>query len=501
MRADRVVPSLSDPHAPVLTDGAVCVQEGRVVAVGAYADLRHSWPEVPVVEGAGKALVPGLVDAHSHGRGLSPIRGGLGYDHLERWLLRTHQLPQLGPRLNALISGVRHLRAGFTAIHYLHIPGADPWGELERMEAALSGLRAAGIRVAFSVPARDRNFLTYDDASFLPTLPAGLRKRAEELVPGRGAGGGDAFREVFTEFLARRRGEHTSVNLAPTGPQWCTDDLLATVGELAEAHDVRIHLHTLQTPLQKRYGLRTFKDGLVAHLADIGLLGPRLTLGHAVWLTSRDVDRLVAAQVSVTHHAGCNLNMRNGIAPVDALLRRGVTVAMGMDDKPFSEDEDAFQEMRLVGKLHRVTGGGMGSSCLTTWDVHRMATRNAALVSGFGERCGQLAPGAWADMVLVDLDEICRAWSSPRVDLRELLFHAATARDVDTAIVAGKLVMRDRRLLTVDEEALWDEVRDRVDGDRHGQGLWDELEPYVERFYRGWAAPTCDPYYPINSRM
>jgi 5-methylthioadenosine/S-adenosylhomocysteine deaminase len=503
VRGEYVLTVPEELESSLHTDYAVHVGGDRITEIAPFFELREKYPDEEVV-GNGKQLVmPGLIDAHSHGRGLSPLRSGLRYDHLEPWLMQTSSLPNPGFYLNALYSGIKHLRSGFTGMHYLHIPRLPLLDMEQDMERALAGLEATGIRFAFSVPIKDQNFFTYDDETFFKMLPLVLRKHVQELVPPIGKELFHSFTQLFSDFYSKYDDSRHRVLLAPAGPQWCSDEVLQIVKDLALKYSTKIHLHTLQTVRQKAYGIRTYGKSLIEHLDDIGLMGPNLTLGHAVWLTTADIDLLAAAGTSVTHHAGCNLNMRNGIAPVDAYLHQGIRVALGLDDKPFSEDEDAFQEMRLIALLHKINTHKLDSDYLRSCDVLRMATENAAEVIGLGASCGRLEPGYFADMILIDLERLSTPWLAPNHDIRDILVHCGLAQDVNTVIVGGKVVIQDGVLLTIDEAEVIADFREALnthEGGIKGFSVWNEIGAYVYDFYQKWEVFEQAPYYTFNSR-
>ena len=492
-----------DEGAPVLSDAAVFVRDGRVKEVGPYHSLRAKYPNARVIGDGTHLVMPGLVDAHSHCRGLAPWRAGIPYGQLEPWLHEVGFYPSLPPRLGALYSALKHIRSGFTCLHYLPIP-RYPLEEQERaMQEAAEALVSSGLRIAFSVPVKDRNYVTYDDQAFISSLPGRLRERLLRTLPKPGASFIDEFVDLAASFARSYRGDRFRVMLGPVGPQWCSEQLLMAVADLAERLDTRIHMHTLQTPLQRAWGYRQHKDGLISYLADLGLLGPRLTLGHAVWLSERDIERMGENGVSVTHHAGCNLNMRNGIAPVDALLARGVTVAMGLDDKPFDEQEDGFQEMKLILLLHRVNDHRLGAGCIDEYAVLRMATESGAEVLDYAGQCGRLEPDCFADMILLDPAPLLQPWLAPEVDIRTALLYAGNAELVRTVLVGGEVVMEDGRVVTFDEEALEAEVREhlqQVRRDPEAERLWAELREHFLRFYSNWELPSGRPFYLFNSR-
>ncbi|NLY71031.1 MAG: amidohydrolase family protein, partial [Clostridiales bacterium] len=173
-------------------------------------------------------------------------------------------------------------------------------------------------------------------------------------------------------------------------------------------------MHVLQTILQKVYSQKKYGKSLIKHLNEIGLTANNVTYGHAVWLTEEDIEIMAATGTSVTHHASCNLNMRNGISPVIPLINAGVLVAIGLDDKGINDDEDLIQEMRLIHKPHRLSGFHFTSASLNAVHILKMATVNAAHVIGFSN-IGKLKEVNKADVILVNLDNVLEPWISPDV--------------------------------------------------------------------------------------
>jgi len=162
----------------------------------------------------------------------------------------------------------------------------------------------------------------------------------------------ERYIELFDELHNRYNGENTRIIFGPSWVQGCTDDFLLRVKERAdELGKVQIHIHTLQTPVQKAYGIKKYGKSLLFHLDDLGIVDQNLTLGHAVFLTDEDIDLLASKNASTTHHPSCNLAVRNGISPVYYLCRAGVNVALGIDDKGINDDEDAIMELRLIHRL------------------------------------------------------------------------------------------------------------------------------------------------------
>jgi len=231
-----------------------------------------------------------------------------------------------------------------------------------------------------------------------------------------------------------------------------------------------------------------------------------VALGHAIWVTDRDIDILAARRASITTHPSCNLGMRNGLAPVYEMARRGVNVAMGLDDKTINDDEDAVMELRMLHKLHRVPSYDLATPALTAREVLAMGTLNGARALGFAGRLGALTPGLKADAILVDLDRVLDdPWLTGDLDIVEAFLHRAMGADVATAIVGGRVVMEDRRFLTIDVPALYKEIRaaaKTISGEqRRRADMLQSLKPYYQRWYQDWLGGETQPFYVLNSRV
>jgi len=254
------------------------------------------------------------------------------------------------------------------------------------------------------------------------------------------------------------------------------------------------------------FSFRKYGQSAVAWLDALGLVDDNLVLGHAIWVTEDDIDRLASRRASVTTHPSCNLGMRNGLAPIYAMHRRGVNVALGLDDKTINDDEDAVMELRMLHKLHRVPDYDLRTPALTAADVIRMGTLNGARAVGFAGQIGALRPGMKADMILVNLDRVLHdPWLTAELPIAEAFIHRAMGQDVDTAIVGGRVVMEHRHMTTIDVDALYREVRKAARAispkqRRHAEML-QRLKPYYQDWYNAWLRPEdVKPFYVLNSR-
>jgi 5-methylthioadenosine/S-adenosylhomocysteine deaminase len=500
---------ITDPDARengLITNGAVYCSEGKVVETGDWTMLREKYPSATVTGNGNQLLMPGLIDGHSHGWGLSSVQRGLTYDYLETSLIDWADLIDVGATLNASMSAIRHIRSGCTTIHH------NQWGEgpdlLTPAESTIAGYNQVGIRFAFSLGGRNENTLAYDDEAFFKTLPSDLQDYLRPMVYHDKAAFVDRYFDTFETLHRKYNGEESRVFFGPSWVQGATPAFLQRVKARAdELGKTQIHIHTLQTPHQKAYGLRTYGKSLLAHLDDLGLVDENLTLGHAVFISESDVDLLASHRASVTNHPSCNLAMRNGIAPVYFLHKAGVNVALGIDDKGINDDEDAIMELRMIHRLHRVPGFDLAHTpALDAFDVLKMGTTNAARVCGFDGELGALKPGMKADAILLDLDEmLLDPWASPTLNIAEIFIHRAKGVHVNTAIIGGNVVMEDHHFCTVDVGKVYEEVRSRAEsalGDKQTTfvQMLQRVKPYVHEWYQGWEHLDFDPFYVLNSR-
>jgi 5-methylthioadenosine/S-adenosylhomocysteine deaminase len=468
--------------ADVLIDGE------RIAAIGA----RLAAPEGAETIEAGKSIVmPGLVNAHMHSNE-SYEQGAYDNLPLELWLLESYTpfgFPLLGPRdhyLRAMACALQSIRAGVTTVQDdIVYPPSTP----DAVDQAMRAYADSGMRAWVTTDLWDRPFL-----ECLPfvreIIPAPLQRELEALPMLSCAEQIALFERHFANW--HEHDGRLRVILAPCGPQRCSEELLREVRRLSDKLDVPIHSHVLETRLQAVQAQMMYGSSLIEYLERIGLLGPRLTLIHAIWLTARDIELLAAHGCSVVHNPLSNMKLGSGVCPVRALLDAGVNVALGTDGMTTSDTADLIEAIRAASLLHKISGADC-AEWLSADEVFDMATIAGARSGLMDKEVGSLAPGKRADLVLLDRE----AWGFlPHIDpVRQLAF-AGNAEAVRTSIINGRVVMRDRRILTVDEHALKAEFaeaaarfwRDHVPKMRAGA---KRLEPHMrEMCRRGMSQPV-----------
>ena len=491
----------------LIPDGGMLIAGDRIAATGSFADLARQHPRARVVGDGSHLLLPGLADAHCHGRGLSPIQKGVPTDFLENALFDWAVMPLLPPELTAALCALRHIRSGCTLLHHNGFDDDGPTAA-RRAETAIRTYLSTGIRLAFSPAIRDESRLALDEEGFLATLPPDLQAWAAPMVRYDKRQAVEEYFALFDDLYARYNGPDTRVLLAPSWAHGATDDFLRRVRACSDAlGGVPIHMHLLQTPIQKAYGLRRRGLSTLEWLDGLGLVDRQVVYGHAVHVTARDIALMGRRGTCVTNHPSCNLHMRNGIAPVVPMRAAGVTVAMGMDDKTINDDEDAVMEVRMLHKLHRVHTFELTAPALDAYEAIEMATVNGARACGFAGETGALLPGMKADAILVDLGRVERdPWIHPGLDPVEGFVQRAMGEDVRTVVIGGRVVMEDRRILSIDVETLHRDVREVCSRPLPPEqaaraAMLLRIKPYMQAWYRTWhEGMVAAPHYAVNSR-
>jgi cytosine/adenosine deaminase-related metal-dependent hydrolase len=293
------------------------------------------------------------------------------------------------------------------------------------------------------------------------------------------------------------------IGLSPVNLLFCSEKLLTAVKEHARRYGAGIHIHLSTTPYEKLYAQRTFGKSAVRHLNDLGFLGPEVTLGHGVWLTEEDAEVVARTGVSVCHNASSNLRIRSGIAPINELAKRGVTIAIGTDEAGINDDRDMLQEMRLVYFLHRTPG--LDERVPTAPQVLQMATANGARTVGYGDEIGTLEPGKAADVVVMRLANMMEPYLDPDVSIVDALVHRGRAADVETVLVGGEVVLRNGRFTRLDRDEILTALaaslgRPLLPHEERRRQLSRKILPHVRRFYDDWRPACGAPFYGVNER-
>ncbi len=456
-----------------LANATITFADGAFVHVAAGADDDPlAYPDT--------LIVPALANAHDHGRGLKTLAYGAIDKAVEAWVPATYTLPKLAPYAIAALAFARMARAGITSVVHCHL-SADPQAMVEAAGEVARAAADVGIRVAFVVPLRDRHRLGYG--------------RDEDILAHMEAGDIDAIRAQWLRPIApierqldavdlidaRFGSRHFSVQYGPVGMEWCSDALLADVARRADATQRRIHMHALESRLQRAWADRTYPQGPMVRLAELGLLSPRLTLAHGVWLRPAEMTLLAAHGVTVSVNTSSNLRLKSGIAGVPAMKQARLGFAIGLDALALDDDDDILRELRLAYLLH---AGLSFDEQVSRQDIFHAGSATGACAVCGDASAGHIVPGAAADFIVLDYARLADD-HVPQLDHPfTTFFTRAGTRHIVGVYAAGRQIVRDGHVLGIDEASLQRSLAAEL------AQVTDELvalQPLLARFQRGLA--------------
>jgi 5-methylthioadenosine/S-adenosylhomocysteine deaminase len=428
----------------------VAVSGGRIAAVG------DGLEGAEVVDCGRLAVVPGAINAHSHSNE-NWFRGMWDNLPLEPWMLFSYPVlaaPTQAPReiyVRTLLGGIEMLRSGATcAVDFLYeLQGLTE----ESLAAVVQAYRDLGLRVLVALAIADRAYhetVVLDAKLVDPALIARLEREKPPSWPES-----EAFvRRAVERF--HRPDEGVSICPAPSGPQRCTDELLAGSAALADELDLALHIHVLETRMQAVSAQRMYGRTLPEHLDTLGFLSQRVSFEHGIWLTPHDVELVRDRGVTIVHNPVSNMKLGSGICPVPTLLAAGVNVALGTDGMCSNDGNDMYGAVKTAALLHKLWEVDY-EQWLGAEEAWQMATGGGAAAAGDRDGLGRIEPGRHADLVLLDLDSIP---FTPLNDALRQLALGTTTLAVRSAIVGGRFSLRDGELTGIDEAAILAEARE-----------------------------------------
>jgi len=408
----------------VIEDGAVAVRGGRIVAVGRRADIARRFSAPEVIDAAGKAVIPGLINGHTHVP-MVLFRGIADDLDLNEWLTKyifpaeaknvTEEFVRVGTQLG-LAEMIRGGTTTYCDMYYFEDAIAD--------ETARAGVRGLLGETVIDFPVPDNK-----------TWAEAMR---------------------YTEaFLTKWKG-HALVTpaVAPHAPYTVSEEHLREVRAMSDRLGAAVLIHVSETrkeveDISKQKGARP-----VEYLARIGFFGPRTVAAHTVHVDEGEIALLKRHGVGSVHNPESNMKLASGVAPVPQMLRAGVLVGLGTDGAASNNDLSMWEAMDAAAKLHKLSSND--PRVVPAEEALAMATVGGARALHMADRIGSLEEGKRADLVVVDLDELHQ---TPRYNIYSHLVYATKASDVRTVVIEGRVVMRDRRLLTLNEPLIKQKAR------------------------------------------
>jgi 5-methylthioadenosine/S-adenosylhomocysteine deaminase len=441
-------------------------------------------PAVEVIEARDALVLPGFVNAHYHSHDVL-AKGTLEEVPLETW--RLYALPpQYPPRsveevyARTLLGAFECLRSGMTTIQDMLT--LYPY-EDRHLEAVMAAYDKIGIRVVFA--------LQYADRKGLETLPFWRDVFPEELHPLLSTAAEPErqldlighFEETCLKAAPRPR---VSWALGPSAPERCSPAVMQRTIEIARRYDIPVYSHIYESrgmALQARMTLPEHDGRLIRRLADEGVLDPRLNLAHSVWIARDEIELLAQHGAGVVLNPQGNLKMKCGIAPIRTLQDAGVRIGLGCDNCSCSDAQNMFVAMKLFSLLAAVSDPMPGPPQAAA--ALRAATHAGADGARLGHMLGRIAVGYKADLTLIDTRD--PTWSPFNSAARQLVYIEA-GRGVRDVVVDGKVVVRDRKLTTIDEATIYDAVAAVMPGFRRDFATISQrvakLQPWLDKAHR-----------------
>jgi 5-methylthioadenosine/S-adenosylhomocysteine deaminase len=404
-----------EPAGVALERHAVAVRDGRIESVLPMAQAAQRFADYARVDLPGHALIPGLVNAHTHAA-MTLMRGVADDLPLMRWL-QEHVWPieakLVSPQFvqdGTLLACAEMLRGGVTCMNDMYF----------YPEAALEAALAAGMRAALGLIVIE-----------FPTAYA--------ADPDQYLAKGLALRDQWREH------PQLSFCLAPHAPYTVSDATFRKVAQFAAELELPVHVHLHETLEEIARSVAEHGVRPLARLERLGLLGPNLIAVHSVHLEPAEIALLARHGCSVAHCPSSNLKLASGLAPVAALLAAGVNVALGTDGAASNNRLDLFEEMRTAALLAKAVA--LDASAMPAHAALRAATLGGAMALGLEARIGSIVPGKAADLAAVDFDSL---ELQPAYDVVSHLVYACGREHVTDVWVGGERVLRDRMLTRLD---------------------------------------------------
>ena len=424
-----------DAAARVLPRGAVAIQGNNIVAVDAADTIAASYSARETLDANGQIVMPGLVNTHTHAP-MVLFRGLADDLVLMEWLEKyifpaeaktlSREFVRAGTRL-ALLEMIQSGTTTYTDMYYFE----EEIGRVTR-DAGVRGVLGQTI-IRFPV--------------------ADAKTPQEEL----------ARTEAFLKEFAQD--ELITPAVAPHAMYTLDAATLKASRALADKYKAPVLIHLAETADESRTSQKQHKMSPTRYLESLGFWGPRTLAAHGVWLDAADMQILAKRKVAVSHNPESNMKLASGTAKIPAMRKLGITVALGTDGAASNNDLDMFEAMRQAAFLHKLTTGDPRAVPAAT--ALAMATIDGARALQLQDRIGSLEPGKRADLIVVSM---AGARQTPMYDPISHLVYVARGDDVTTTIVNGRILMRDRKVLSLDEPAVLREARELASQVRQATG-------------------------------
>ena len=460
--------------------GDLLVENDRIAAIGPNLVAPEG---ARIIDATGKLVMPGLVNAHMHSSETF-FKGRYQNMPLEVWMLYSYPIlmkDPIGERLlylRSLLTAMESLKGGVTTMvdDWFDFPAYDP----ARLGRVFDAYETSGIRANVSHVVIDKHVL--DTMPWLRELiPADLQAEVggPDITP-------DAYIAYCREIFDTQHGRAGRLGfmVSASAPQRCSVPMMQACVALAQEKGVPYHTHVLETKTQAVTGPEFYGKSLIRYMRDIEILTANTTIAHSIWVTDEDMALMGEADCSIAHNVISNLKLGSGIAPIRRLLDAGVHVGLGTDGLSSNDTARIFDVMRFAGLVHDIAAPDT-DRWVKAAEVLRSATIEGARTAMLDGVTGSLEVGKRADLVMLDLTGYDYL---PMNRLDHHLVYCENGSNIRMVVVNGAVVVEEGRLLTVDEAAVFAELRELLPAYMAEHAELERLnarfDPYLREMYR-----------------
>ncbi len=414
-----------DESGTVYEHGAVAVDEGLILAIGPAAEIEAGYEAIEVLDGGSRIVMPGLINGHSHAA-MTLLRGVADDLALMDWLnnyIFPAEVEFVDPefvRIGTELACWEMIRGGTTTfVDMYYFP--DTIAEV---------VESCGMRAMISATVIDQRSPDAENAD-------------DSIAKGIG-------------FIERWKGRNRRITpiFGPHANYTLDAEQLAATRKTALELGVPISIHISESPFELQYSQDTYGMPSIEMYESIGFFEGPTIAAHVVWPTKEEIPILAERKVGVIHNPTSNMKIASGISPITEMLAAGVRVGIGTDGAASNNDLDLWEEMRLAALLQKVDR--MDPEVMSATTVLTMATRGGAIATGLGDSVGSLEVGKQADLIQVAFDDVHHV---PTYDVISHLVYVTDEQDVASVVVDGKLLMKEREMLTIDTERVAAEAK------------------------------------------
>jgi len=405
----------------IIENGELLIENGLIKKVGKKVDAENA----EVFDAQGQWVMPGFVNTHTH-LPMTIFRGladDLPFDqwlHKKIWPAEKKFLNKASIRIGSELGILEMIQGGTTTFNDMYFFSPQVVEAVEKSKI--------------------RGFIGESVVDF----PTHTYNNLEEALQ-------------INRDLIRNYKDHPNVrpSLSAHAPYSCSPETIQEVKALAREHDLVYNIHISETQEEVQESLTKKGKRPVEYLNDLGVLDNRTVGAHCVWLNKEEIEIYKASGANVSHNPSSNLKLACGFAPIHKFIQKGINVAIGTDGAASNNNTDMIEEMRLSTLIHKGTSND--PTVLNAKTSLRMITQNGANAVGMGEQLGSIEEGKIADLVFIDLN---KPRTTPIYDVHSSLVYAAHSGQIQSVMINGEFVMKDKQMLTLDEEKIKAEAQE-----------------------------------------